>query len=141
MGMFDNVKCEYLLPETNAGIKLDFQTKSFGDDCVGGFMDNYTITEDGGLILHKEVWEFVEEKDRPYYGKPEWDDNPLVRLAGSMKSIPMGDEVLDHNGVINIYTNVGDTWYEYEIKFTDGKVADIKRIYIGSLDNGQNFGI
>jgi hypothetical protein len=46
-----------------------------------------------------------------------------------MKTIPLGDEVIDYHGVINIYTMVGETWYEYEFKFTDGKVADVKRIY------------
>lgn len=129
MGMFDNVKCEYPLPETNAGMKLDFQTKSFGDDFVGGFMDNYIITEDGQLILHKETWEFVEEEDRPYYGKPEWNEFPLVRMAGSMKAIPLGDETIEYHGIVNIYVDMDGTWYEYDIKFTDGKVANIKRIY------------
>ena len=128
MGMFDNVKCEYTLPETAEGMNLDFQTKAFGDGFVGGYMDDYTITKDGELILHKKEYELVEEKDRPYYGKPEWDKNPLLQLAGSMRAIPLEDEVMDYHGIISIYTMVGDTWYEYEFKFTDGKVAGVKRI-------------
>ncbi len=135
MGMFDNVKCEYPLPETNAGMELDFQTKSFGDDFIGGFMDNYTITENGELVLHKTMWEFVEEEDRPYYGKPEWDEAPLIRLAGSMKTVSLGDEIIEYDGIVNVYTSVGNTvsgtWYEYEFKFTDGKVTDAKRIHRG----------
>jgi len=130
MGMYDNVKCEYPLPDTLASVQTDvFQTKSFGDGFTGGFMDDYTITKDGELIFHKVAWELVEEKDRPYYGKPEWDKNPLMQVAGSMKTIPLGDEIIEHHGVINIYT-IGpkNDWFEYDIKFTDGKVTDVKRI-------------
>ncbi len=129
MGMYDNVNCEYPLPETNAGMELDFQTKSFGDGFTGGFMDKYTITTGGELVLHKESWEMVPEEERPYYGKPEWDKNPLFQLMGSMKSIPLGDEVIKYHGTLNIYTVTGDTWYEYNLKFTDGKVTDIERVY------------
>ncbi len=126
--MYDNIECEYPLPDTPTGLNLDFQTKDFGDGFTGGFLDNYTITKDGKLVLHKEAWELVPEEERPYWGKPEWEKNPFLQLAGSMKSIPLGDEVIDYHGVINIYTMVGKTWYEYEFKFTDGKVADVKRI-------------
>jgi hypothetical protein len=128
MGMYDDVKCKYPLPDTPVGMDMNFQTKDFGDGFTGGFMDNYTITEDGELIFHKEAWELVPEEERPYWGKPEWDKNPLLQLAGSMKTIPLGDEVMDYHGTLNIYTMIGKTWYEYEFKFTDGKVADVKRI-------------
>ena len=131
MGMYDNVKCEYPLPDTPPSIQNgEFQTKAFGDGFIGGFMDNYTITEGGKLILHKEAWEAVPEEDRPYYGKPEWDKNPLLQLAGSMKSVPLGDEIIEHNGVIHIYNlDSNSVWFEYEIKFTDGIVANVKRLY------------
>ena len=130
MGMFDNVKCEYPLPDTPPSVQADvFQTKSFGDGFTGGFMDDYTITADGELVLHKTTWELVEEKDRPYYGKPEWDKNPLMQVAGSMKSIPVGDEIIKHHGVITIYTSgPKKEWFDYEIKFTGGKVVEVKRI-------------
>lgn len=134
MGMSDNVKCEYPLPDTPEKIQTgSFQTKSFGDGFTGGFMDNYTITKDGQLILHKEVWEIVPEEERPYYGKPEWNKNTLFQIMGSMKAIPVGDEIVEHHGIISIYDDHADPksnkWFEYEIKFTDGKVSDIKRIY------------
>jgi len=129
MGMFDDVKCEYPLPDTAAGMSLDFQTKSFGDGITGGFMDNYTITAEGDLVFHKVAWELVPEEERPYWGKPEWKKNPLMQIAGSMKTISLGDEIMDYHGIINIYNMVGETWYEYEFKFTDGKVSEVKRIY------------
>jgi hypothetical protein len=46
-----------------------------------------------------------------------------------MKAVPVGDEVVDFHGFVNIYTDVADEWFEYEVKFTDGKVSDVKRIY------------
>jgi hypothetical protein len=131
MGMYDDVRCKYPLPDNKAGIE-DFQTKAFGDGFVGGFMDKYTITKEGELILHKEAWETVPEEERPYWGKPEWKKSPLMQICGSMRSIPLGDEVVDYHGIMNVYTNVGNTvsgtWYEYDIKFTDGKVSNIKRV-------------
>jgi hypothetical protein len=129
MGMFDNVKCKYPLPE--AGFVQDevFQTKGFGDGFVGGFMDDYTITEEGELVLHKKEWEWVEEEDRLYYGTPEWDENPIFRMVGCMRGKPLGDEVVKHHGDILIYADVAGTWYEYKIRFTEGKVSKIERIY------------
>jgi len=130
MGMYDNVKCEYPLPDTPPEIQKDvFQTKAFGDGFVGGFLDSYTITKEGKLILHKSMWESVPEEERPFYGTPQWDD-PIGQLCGSLKRVPISDDEVNYHGVIRIYTITDDmTWYEYEIKFTDGKVSDVKRIY------------
>ena len=129
MGMFDTVVCECYLPNRPTGIK-DFQTKSFGQDGIGGMMDNYTINIDGELILHKVKMLWVEEKDRPYYGKPEWEENGIYRMMGCMNSVPVGDEVLDYHGILNIYSITDKKeWIEYNIKFTDGKVVDAKREY------------
>lgn len=134
MGMFDNVKCEYPLPDS-AGLPADeiFQTKSFGDGFTGGFLDDYTITKDGKLIWNKKKYEYVEEEDRPYYGKPEWDRHPLYKLIGSMKGISEDDVFKNYTGVLNMYSAVGDTtvsgaWYEYNVVFVDGNVTDVERI-------------
>lgn len=128
--MFDHVECRYPLPDsTEKAQNALFQTKAFGDGFTGGFMDDYTITEEGTLVLHTKSYEIVPDKERPYYGKPEWDKNPLFQMIGSMKSIPEGDEVKEYHGIINIYTDIDGEWFEYEIKFTDGKVSGIKRIY------------
>ena len=131
MGMFDNIKCEYPLPDCDGVV--DFQTKSFGDGFVGGFMDDYTITKNGDLILHKVKWEHVEEKDRPYYGTPEWDNNPIFQMVGSLKTIPVSDDKVEYHGIVNIYTQEitgnGSQWLEYNIKFTDGTVSGVERVY------------
>lgn len=130
MGMFDYVECNYQLPDTPASVQKEvFQTKSFGDGFTGGFMDKYTITKEGELVLHKTNWEVVPEEKRSYYGKPEWDNNPLCKIMGSMKQIPVGDEIVNHHGYVNFYADIDKEWYEYEAKFTDGIVVSIKRIY------------
>lgn len=129
MGMFDNVSVNYPLPDAPRTIQKEaFQTKAFGDGFTGGFLDNYTVTEEGKLILHKELWETVPEEKRPYYGKPEWK-NPINQIMGSMKSVPVGDEVVDFHGILNVYVLVAEIWYEYDFEFTNGKVTDVKRIY------------
>ncbi len=46
MGMFDNLRCEYPLPDKEAQNE-EFQTKTF--NC---FLDLYIITKDGDLILY-----------------------------------------------------------------------------------------
>jgi hypothetical protein len=128
MGMFDDVKCEYPLPDNKHNTK-DFQTKSFGDGFVGGFMDNYTITKEGKLIFHKCSYEAVPEEERPYYGTPEWDNNPILQICGMMKPVDEENVEQEHHGVINIYSSIGDIWYEYNIKFTDGVVESVERVY------------
>ena len=125
--MFDDVKCNYPLPEIKSGV--EFQTKSFGDGITGGFMDNYTITEEGRLIFHKVAWETVPEEERPYWGKPEWKKNPLMQVCGSIKTVPICDEDMDYHGLINIYTLWLEEWFEYSIEFTHGKITNVERLY------------
>lgn len=130
MGMFDNVKCEYPLPAAPAEIQESiFQTKDFYNA-----MDDYTITKEGRLILHKKVYDEVPEEERPYYGKPEWE-KPLFRMMGCLKARHVADVDTHHHGYIHVYTiaNFFDNdprgeWFEYKIKFTNGKVESVERI-------------
>ncbi len=66
MGMFDEIRCEYPLPDSIVQDHV-FQTKS-----LERVMDSYAITRDGRLILHEVRYEQVpEEEERPHYGTPE----------------------------------------------------------------------
>ena len=61
MGMYDHIKCEYPLPDASEEVQNDvFQTKDFYNA-----MDDYTITKEGRLILHKKVYEEVPEEETP----------------------------------------------------------------------------
>ena len=128
MGMYDDIKCDYPLPDTEVQDKT-FQTKDF--DCL---LEEYLITKEGKLIHHTVRQEIVPEEEREYYGKPEWDEKPFVRMFGMLRSIPTGDVVVPHHGDIRFYTYLGDPnsddvkWYEYEARFTEGVLTSIKRI-------------
>ena len=125
MGLYNDVKCEYLLPDTPKEVQNDiFQTKDF--ECL---MNEYVITEDGELFLSVYEYYEVPEEERPYYGTPEWEGNQFKRLVGSMGHKFIENKKINHHGIIFIYTIASDReWWEYEIKFTDGKVTNVKRI-------------
>lgn len=129
MGMYDEITCEYPLPKSGYLVLPGhtFQTKSFEN-----LLDKYTITTDGKLILHNEVWEPVPEEDRPYYGKPEWE-KPLGAWVGSMRAIPAGDEEIPHHGDIYFYDvfrvrseGGARVWLEYRARFTEGRLSRIE---------------
>lgn len=127
MGMFDHVRCEYILPEATEEIqKSVFQTKD-----LENLMDDYTITNTGKLILHSVEWDVVPEEKRPYFGKPEWDSHKgFYKSFGSLCRIPLGDVDTEYHGLISIYTSNKKIWYEYVLRFTDGLLAKVDEVKI-----------
>ncbi len=127
MGMFDNVRLEYPLPDPEAQ-GLVFQTKS-----LDSLLDDFTVTSDGRLILHAVDFETVPEKERPNYGKPEWKHGALSQLMGSIRRVPLGDAEIPYEGDVEIHTSTGSDetgdyrWYEYVIRFEEGRVRWIMR--------------
>jgi hypothetical protein len=124
MGIFDSLICKYPLPDPEAQ-GVVFQTKSLGPSML-----LYTITEDGELFVRKERWEDVPEEERPYYGKPEWygEHAGLYRAIGSTKPIYEGEEKVNFHGVVNFYHYEDDVWYEYNAKFTDGRLVSLVKV-------------
>jgi hypothetical protein len=112
MGMFDTVTCHY--PIEGMGGPFDFQTKQF--DCC---MDHYTITAEGRLIHHQVAWKPVPESQRPYYGKPEWEQGGIWRSIGSITTIPAADVDTNFHGDIELR--------DFTLRFTDGQVSKIIR--------------
>lgn len=138
MGMFDHITCEYPLPDKEVQDEV-FQTKS-----MERHMDDYVITKEGRLVWHRIRYESVPEEERPYYGTNDWDD-PLFRMIGSMRSVPVADIDMHEHGTIRFYIlirkdgidplwakNPADgvevTKYEYEAKFMNGNLVEIKRL-------------
>lgn len=130
MGMYDELKCKYPIQKEHQN--LVFQTKSL--HCV---LAQLEITEDGKLIDHEFHFEEVPQKDRPFYGKPEWD-NPIKQMIGSLKKVEDGPRELDHTGEICFYTFGGQNkhnitlndsdpyvWIEYKAWFVNGQLKDI----------------
>ena len=127
--MYDEIRCEHPLPETGYRVLPGhtFQTKDF--ECL---LDTYTITVEGLLVLHREVWEPVPEGERPYYGTPKWE-KPLGKWIGSMRAVPVGDEEIPHHGDIFFYDAFSvkgeegrRVWIEYRARFTEGSLVRIE---------------
>ena len=127
MGLYDELKCEYPLPDSAMQDEV-FQTKSFDRE-----LTCYTITADGRLIHHTVRWESVPEEERTYYGKPEWE-KPFYRMIGCLKTVPTGDVEVPYHGDVYFHTCRGEPqtesfeWFEYQARFTDGKLQWIKRV-------------
>jgi hypothetical protein len=118
MGMYDELKCEYPLPEKYQN--LSFQTKS-----LGNFLDKYVISKDGELIVYSFDWEHVPDEERPYFGTPEWDK---LNWVGSMKTIPNEPRKIDHTGEVRFYSffDNDEGWIEFVAFFSKGKLIHIE---------------
>ena len=117
MGMYDELTCEYPLPEKYKKYQDSvFQTKS-----LVNCLDKYLITKDGELVHHSFNWEVVPEEERPYYGKPEWDK---FKWAGSFKTTGKEPQKLNHTGEVRFYEwdVKEDIWVEFIALFANGKL-------------------
>lgn len=91
-------------------------------------MEEYRISEEGYLYYTAIELEFVEEKERPFYGTKEWDSQPISRLFGMMNDVPQPERRIYYSGGINFY------WYDapngishdFNSVFLDGKLVDTK---------------
>lgn len=128
MGFFDNIKVEIdtILPEFKPTdkynqVNVEWQTKDIKDPC----MDTYII-KDNRLIKVCHEWEEVPLTERV---DVMGISVPLIRPKKTW------EEDTNYHGKFNFYTNIQesgeegvDIWYEYEAKFTDGELVNIKII-------------
>ena len=98
MGMFDDLRCDMPLPDAEAsGLEIGHWFQTKDMDC---YLDKYAITEHGRLIAL------------------DWDAQGQVFIPGADKN---------YHGMLNFYTLTMDKrWFEYDAKFTDGKVTEIQ---------------
>ena len=130
MGMFD-----YLFIDTNMlpisdeekiiiGNEPGWQTKDFDN-----ILTEIYITNDGELKINRWVYETVPKEERPHP-----DDDGVLGLAGSLERTNVRLETIPHHGYVNFYTFISNSestppsnkWYEFNAKFTDGKLVEIK---------------
>jgi len=118
MGMFDYVLSEKPLPD---GFSGELQTKDF--DCD---MTTITITTDGRLLIDRIIERVkVPRAERRY---PDAPNGSIDSFIGSVRSIKKRVD-LEHHGMFNFYGNDSDgVWHEYNAKFTDGALVDIKQV-------------
>jgi len=120
MGMYDNLKIKTeMLPISDDDKKLlgenpDWQTKDF--DCI---FSTAEITEDGKL------------KFRSFsYG---WDENgisTMTKVTGKKGALIEKNvewiDLKDYHGFVIFYSSdKNDDWWEFNAKFTDGKLVEI----------------
>jgi hypothetical protein len=118
MGMFDNIRCEYPLPDGWKPGDRELQTKDL--DCA---LVTHVITKQGRLLVDMGHDEPVPKEERPYP-----DDEGLRGFLGSIRHI---SQYVDSNyhGYLNFYGSEGSGptfhWHEYRAKFTDGQLVKI----------------
>jgi hypothetical protein len=134
--MFDEVSCEYPLPDAFDARGVLFQTKELDNS-----LEQYTITSGGRLIAHRVRYEEVPEEERPHHGTLEWSTSPLLQCRGSLRAVPVGDEEIMFHGDVRLYhsnicmsgpegfATVDDAPVdirEYIVRFTYGRVEWIR---------------
>lgn len=135
MGMFDSIKCEYLLPfpEDLKGLTKEklieevYQTKDFDNS-----MDYYIIKSDG--TLWHEEYDIEDQSDPNAEG--------FERFIGCMTRVNKRMvQMTDYTGTINFYSYIErdslsyDFWIEYKTVFVDGKVVNFKLEKYEASDN------
>ena len=119
MGMFDTLKISIdKLPLTDEEKSLvdesqNWQTKDF--DCT---LSMIYIEDNGDLEVTKD--------------KYRWDDS-IKGYLGYGASVLESREVVhlsDYHGYVNFYNHSKDQifWFEFNAKYTDGKLVEIKRV-------------
>lgn len=161
MGMFDHVLIEgHELPgiaperlglthrteeeggrEDLAGKPVVFQTKDL-ENCLGTY-----VVKDGRLYERIYEHEDVPEEERPYYGKPEWEEGGPVfgkdfyRRCGSRRVVGHHDRDLEYHGDLVFYATKKDLGLaeeytaglmDFRARFTEGDLQWIK-----SYDEGE----
>ena len=122
MGMYDNLIINTdKLPVTDEEKKLigknpNWQTKDF--DC---YLTEIYITDEGELKINRWNYEEVSNEERPYP-----NEEGLLGLIGSLRRVNERLETIQHHGYVNFYSYIGDEWYEFFAKFTDGKLVSIE---------------
>jgi hypothetical protein len=116
MGMYDDLRCERVMPDGFDGRAHSFQTKDMGCD-----MAMYEITPEGRLMQHLNA----DDDISGMFGgeRVKWRDTHF-------------------HGWLNFYTfiNTGPgEWHGYNAKFTDGQLVSIEcdERTRSSIDSGR----
>lgn len=104
MGMFDYIRIEsHLLPISEAEqVDIELEDAAFQTKDLECHLNMYQITPDGSLILVNEMYDDFQYRE-------------------SHKEVK-------YHGYLNFYSDVFGTWYEFQAKFTDGKMVEVKRL-------------
>lgn len=99
------------------GDKPGWQTKDF--DCE---LTEIYITDEGELKINRFEMQIVPKEERPYP-----NGKGLEEFVGSMRRTNQRLETIPFHGCVNFYSDIKGQWYEFNAKFTDGKLQEIER--------------
>lgn len=137
MGMFDYIEFEegIELPEFEEDEpNLGWQTKEFQS-----LMRTYRVTEDGKMLEEEFETHYVPEEERPRYNEEiEGFENELEKLFGSMRRETTGWTEKNYHGRMRVVGHTDDYWYQYFLKFTDGRLEGIELSEKRERDNHDN---
>lgn len=121
MGLFDDLKCEYPLPDSNMQDHA-FQTKSLDNR-----LDQYRITKDGRLMVAEYRLDPIPESERKHF-------------LDCTHRVELGERDTQYHGDIVFYAFEdrydNSDMIEYQARFTDGQLQWIKR-WIATDATGQ----
>lgn len=164
MGMFDHVLIEgHRLPgidperlqralkterdggqEDLTGVPVVFQTKDL-ENCLGTY-----VVKDGRLLERIYEHERVPEQERPYFGRPEWDEGGTVfgkdfyRRSGSRSVVGHHDRDFGYHGDLVFYATKKDLGLAEEhgagLAISKARFADGDLRWIRSDDGEEGSG-
>jgi hypothetical protein len=125
VGMYDEITVEFSFEEKYKHLQnVVFQTKSLS--CC---LDNYLVDQEGQLWMQKAIWDVIPEKDRPYFGKPEWNSR-FGKIVGMLDIVNAEKQKHHHTGEIKMYYFDDASKVDYDIVcfFDNGKMLFFKVI-------------
>ena len=123
MGMFDYLFIDTkMLPVSDEekiaiGDEPGWQTKDFDNTLTEVY-----ITDNGELKISRWEYDVVPVEERPHP-----NEEGFLGFAGSLRRSNIRLETMPHHGYVNFYSHIGSEWYEFNAKFTDGKLVEIKK--------------
>ena len=127
--MYDEIRCEYPLPYSGYQVLPGhtFQTKSL--ECG---LDEYTITADGTPDSAQGAVVSAYPRKSARTTVLRNGKIPRCRVAGSIRTVPVGDEEVPYHGDIHFYDDFGvreeatQVWIEYKARFIEGRLSRIE---------------
>jgi hypothetical protein len=140
MGMFDNIKVKKDLPLTNElkNLSVDWKNVVFQTKDLINVLNDYTITEDGVLLLEHVECEYVyyTEEEKKQKGNKPWE---IVKetIEKSRQT-----ETVDFHGKILFYTHESlndeeDVWVDFEAYFIYGKLDKINLVKVEKFKSSK----
>lgn len=115
-------------PDKNPN-KCDFQSQTLDS----AFMLRSIILSDDGIYVEDFTLEKVPIEDRPAikeknYDNPQEEASELDKSWGSLRKVKQRYDKYEYHGLINFYTSIDGIKYEYEAKYTDGKLEEVQKV-------------